>query len=138
MKNRDNYLRNLQSFIKNILIRYWKVVAIALLSFFVGFIIYFKFLQLSNQQTDLRAKLIDNRNLYMRDMERLHSIFERQRLEQERIDNEFNRRIEELTKNYQEHMTKLSRERRERQRYFENNPSQLSDIYQTIFGIPSR
>ena len=110
-------------------------VALVLVGFFLA---YLETRRLVSQNQAMKLQMAESRAAHVQDMEQISASFERQRLAQERIETEFKRRIEELNRNYQEQLSRVSQARRVRQRQIESNPSQLPETYQTVFGIPRR
>jgi hypothetical protein len=118
--------------------KHWKVlIGIALVVF--GFLVIFlEVRKLINLNQKLKLEVSETRAAYVQDMQQITQSFEQQRAAQERIEREFRERLEELNRDYQLQLTKVSQARRIRQRQIESSPSQLPQTFQNVFGIPVR
>lgn len=116
----------------------WRAIATAVAFIFVFALGFFETRRLANANQEMKSLLSETRAAHLQDMRQLSESFERQRLAQERIETEFKVRIEELDRNYQEQLSRVSQTRRARQRQIEENPSELPRTFESVFGIPGR
>lgn len=129
--------------IKNILTKIWEfikknwlvILAIigAALIFYYGSTLLNKlfskdksFSELIQQQQKQHQKVIAD----------LLKTVEDQRIEQQRIEHQFDIRIKELDQKYSDELAKISKNRIARQTQLENDPTELGRSITDVFGIP--
>jgi len=116
----------------------WKPVLGLVLVALVGLFIFFQLRELEKRNADLKTDLVAQRAQHMEEMRELTESFQRQQQAQAEIDRKFEGRLQELSVQYEEALTRIAQTRRTRQRQIEENPSTLPSVFENVFGIPSR
>lgn len=116
----------------------WKLLLGLVLTAALGLFVFFQLRELQQNNTNLKTDLVAQRAQHMQEMREITESFQRQQQAQAEIDRKFEGRLQELSLQYEEALSRIAQTRRTRQRQIEENPSTLPSVFETVFGIPPR
>lgn len=123
--------------LKDWLAKNWLTLIMSLAAIAVAIWLIFSMFKAMDANSSLQKLMQNQQERHVQEIAELNQSFERQRTAQAEIDRQFEQRIQELDARYLEALGQIAQTRRTRQARLEENPSELSGVYEQVFGIPS-
>ena len=116
----------------------WPVLLIVFLMVAVSFFVYSSFSDLSAKNKSLTTLVEQQQEHTLQNLADLTKSFQQQVEQQEKIQKEYNERIDALDSKYAEQLKQIQTKRKVRQKVLVDNPSNIPSAFNEVFGIPQR
>lgn len=116
----------------------WLAVLLLLIVVGGGIVVFSTLSDLSSKNRSLQNLVEQQQERTLQNLADITNSFQRQVEAQEKLELEFNSRIEELDRKYNERLTVIQNRQRTQQKVLVSNPSTIPAAYSNVFGIPER